>query len=368
VEYIFAYKFESEVLKVKKFVSLLLVVCLALTLCACGAGKSAAPASAAPASSAPASAAPASSAPASTAPESKSVDFPTKPINLIVGFGAGGGSDLAMRAVAKYAEKHLGVDIVVSNVTGGSGTIALQQLVDSAPDGYTIAYCSNTSSNGRNLFEGIKYGFESFTPIVQVAVDPFFIICNKSLGVSTLDEMIQLVQANPKKYTFAMGGTWSTHELARLALEGGLDLSFKRLTFDSGKACATAVAAGDATFASPSYAEASGILQDPSIVILATTGADRFAKLPDVPTVKELTGKDVTAYNWRGLVGPAGIDPEVLAILSEAFEKACTDPDYIQEVLDMGITAQFLNNKDFTAFFKENHDQIGELIKTAVID
>ncbi len=288
--------------------------------------------------------------------------YPTKPIKVIVPWGAGGGADISVRLLAKYAEEELGQKLVVSNVTGGSGTIGYTAIADAKNDGYTIGYLSSPDSNGDLLFEGISYTVDSFTPIIQYAADPHIIVASKNSGITSMDDLLKMAAENPEKITFGLGGAWTSHDFLRASLEDAADVKFKRMVFQGGAAAVNAVAGGNCMVAVPFVSEAIAQIEAGNVVPLAITSAERSSAVDSIPTVKE-EGFDFTHTMWRGLVGPADMPLEDVKILSAAFEKAFNNPEYQKEAAAAGIFTNFMGSTDFSAFYLANHQHYRKLIE-----
>ena len=137
----------------------------------------------------------------STEAASESAWKPTQPVTVICPYGAGGGQDIAARLFAKYAEKYAGVNFVVDNQTGGSGTIGNTAISMADPDGYTLGMFCNVNFYDQFLVEGVTYTEDSFTQLAIFSQDATVIVANKKLGVSTMDELIELAKSKPGEVT-----------------------------------------------------------------------------------------------------------------------------------------------------------------------
>ncbi len=294
--------------------------------------------------------------------QDEEASYPTRPITLIVPWGAGGGADISTRLLAKYAEKELGSPIVVSNVTGGSGTIGYTKLARSKNDGYTIGYFSSPDSNGNLLFEGISYTVDSFTPLIQYAADPHIIVASKDSGITSIDALIQKAKENPGEITFGLGGAWTSHDFLRASLEDSAGITFKRLVFQGGAAAVNAVAGNNCMVAVPFVAEALPQIEAGNVVPIAITSANRFENRSDIPSVQE-SGFNFTHTMWRGLVAPSGVSSDVVASLSDAFEKAFNNTEYQAEAKKAGIFIDLKDNQAFTQFYLDNHETYKKLIE-----
>ncbi len=292
---------------------------------------------------------------------SDGAEFPQKPVEIIVPFGAGGGADISVRLLAKYAEEHLGQKIVVNNVTGGSGVVGVTQLAHAKPDGYKLGYIGSTNTNDKLLFEGVSYDEASFVPVVEYAADPHIIVVSKKSGITSMDELIAKAKANPGSITFGLGGAWTSHDFLRISLEEKAGVQFKRMVFQGGAAAINAVAAGDCDVAVPFVAEALAQIDAGYVIPIAITSPERLTVNESIPTVKE-EGMDFTHSMWRAIVAPAGTPADAVAKLSEAFEKANADPEYQAAALQAGINVEFRNAVEFAPFYAESHEDYKTMI------
>lgn len=292
-------------------------------------------------------------------------DYPNKVVQIIVPFGAGGGADISVRTLAKYAEESLGQKIVIQNVTGGSGTVGLTQLAGSAPDGYTLGYFACTNSNDSLLFDGIQYGVDSFTPVVEYAADPHIIVASKKSGITDVDSLIAAAKAQPGALTLALGGAWTSHDFLRISLEKTAGIQFKRMVYQGGAEAITAVASGDVDLAVPFVSEAIPQIQAGNVVPIAITSSERFDVVPDIPTIKE-QGLDFSHTMWRGLVAPAGTPQEIVDKLADAFETAWNNPDYQAEAKEAGTMTEFKKGDEFKQFYLDNHETYKEMIEAGL--
>lgn len=329
----------------KRLLTMALASVMALSMTACGENSSKAPEGGAPADS--------------------GADFPNKIVQIIVPFGAGGGADISVRTLAKYAEEALGQKIVIQNVTGGSGTVGLTQLSNAAPDGYTLGYFACTNSNDSLLFEGIQYGVDSFEPVVEYSADPHIIVASKKSGITDMESLVTAAKAAPGELSLALGGAWTSHDFLRISLEQKENIKFKRMVYQGGAEAITAVASGDVDLAVPFVSEAIPQIQAGNVVPIAITSAERFDVVPDIPTIKE-QGVDYTHTMWRGLVAPAGTPQEVVDKLAAAFETAWNNPDYQAEAKEAGTMTEFRMGDDFKQFYLDNHETYKAMIEAGV--
>lgn len=260
---------------------------------------------------------------------------PSGPVTVICPYGAGGGQDVAARMLAKYAEKYAGVKFVVDNRTGGSGTIGNTAIATAKPDGMTLGMYHNLSNFDQFVVEGVTYTEESFTQLCCFTSDATVIVANKSLGVTNLAELVEKAKAEPGKITWG-GPEYSSQTYPRMNVENAEGVTFGKMIFDGGAASLTAVAGGNCDVTSVFPSEYAAMADNPDIVVLATTGEERMAALPDVPTMKE-QGIDATFHQIRSFVLPAGASEEIVAFYDEVFTQTLADEEFQKELAEGGF-------------------------------
>lgn len=295
----------------------------------------------------------------------KGSEFPSKTIEIIVPFGAGGGADISVRNLAKFAEKELGQTIVINNITGGSGTVGTTQLAEAKSDGYKLGYFASTNSNDSLLFEGIKYGVDSFKPIVLFSADPHIIVASKKSGITNMDDLKAKAAEAEESVSLGLGGAWTSHDFLRLTLEDELSTKFKRVVYQGGAAAVTAVASGDCDIAVPFVSEAIAQIDAGNIVPIAITSDERFELVSDIPTITE-QGIDYSHTMWRAIVAPADTPDEVIETLANAFKAAYENPEYQELALESGVFSQFMIGEELNNFYLENHESYKEMIESNI--
>lgn len=281
--------------------------------------------------------------------------YSKKTVELIVPWGAGGGADTATRLISSYVEKELDCTIVINNITGGGGSIGLNKLVSSSPDGLTYAYCANTDSNGNIMLEGVTYGIDDFAPVCKFAADPHIIVASNASGIKSMDDLIAKGDGNT---LWGIGGAWTHWDFLKLEFEDATDTKYKRLVYDGGGAVITDVMSGDCTVATPFVSEALSAIEAGEAVGIAITGKERNKVCPDIPTVSELGIEGFDSTMWRGIVAPKGTDEALLQEFAKAFEAVCNNEEFLEAALKAGITIDFTGYEDFKEFFKKNHDAV----------
>ncbi len=289
---------------------------------------------------------------------------PEKPVTVICPYGAGGGQDVAARLFAQYAEKYAGVKFVVENKTGGSGTIGNTAIMAAKPDGYTLGMFHNLSLYDQYLVDGVTYTEDSFIQLAIFCADSTVVVANKNLGVSSIDELVALAKEKPGEITWG-GPEFSSQTYPRMNVENAAGVSFGKMIFDGGAKALAAVAGGNCGVTSVFPSEYFAMADNPDIVAIATTGAERMEAVGDIPTMKE-QGVDATFYQWRSYVLPAGAPEEVVAFYDDVFAQVNADQDFQKELAEGGFNLlEIAGHEAATEYMLEDFEANKDAIMSA---
>lgn len=254
-------------------------------------------------------------------------EFPEKPIEVIVGFNAGGGTDVMARTAAPFIEKYLGegASLVVKNVPGASGQIGVTEVAHAAPDGYTIGTYNLPGMMARTLDRVAEYDADSFTYLANVVNDPNVIVTAKNTGFDTLDKLLDAAKAEPGAITVAMSSLGGDDHLMLTKLQGLTSTEFTIVPFKGSAPARTALMGGHVAMGILNVSEVAEF-QD-QINVLAVAQPERSTFAPDVATFVE-QGIELENGAYRGFVAPAGLPADVEAKLLEAFGKLATDAEF----------------------------------------
>jgi tripartite-type tricarboxylate transporter receptor subunit TctC len=253
-------------------------------------------------------------------------DYPSKPIELVVPFGAGGGTDVLARVTAEAAKKHSSQPIAVVNRPGASGGIGLTEVVNARPDGYKIAMITVEMAIIPHM--GIaKFSPESdFTPLVRLNADPVVLTVSAESPWKTIEEMVEAAKKSKDPLKFGNAGTGGVSHLAAVALQQKAGTTFTHVPFQGNAPAVVALLGGhiDAVTASPS--EVFSFVQTGKLRALAVLADQRLGgAFAQVPTMKE-RNIDLSIGTWRGLAAPKGLPADVLARLSAIAIKTANEP------------------------------------------
>lgn len=273
-------------------------------------------------------------------------DYPEKPIEVIVGFSAGGGTDVMARTVAPFLEKYLGEGavVVVKNVPGASGQIALTQVAQSQPDGYTLGTYNLPGAMARTLERETGYDADSFTYLANVVNDPNVVVTSRSTGFETLARLLEAAKADPGAITVGMSSLGGDDHFFLIKLQEATGTEFTIVPFKGSAPARTAVLGGHVSMGIFNVSEVAAFREELEVLCVATAARSDF--LPDVPTCAE-AGVNIVNGSWRGFVAPAGLSPEVEAKLLDAFRRMAGDDEFLAAMKATANPVEMLVGEDF---------------------
>ena len=293
--------------------------------------------------------------------------FPNRPIKMLVGFGAGGGTDIAARIMAQKMSEILGQSIVVENRTGASGMIAAADEAKSRPDGYTLMMGSQTTyAVAPNLYRKATLDpVKDFAGVGLTGASPLVLVVNPSFTAESVKDVIAMARADPGKINFGTGGTGTTpHMTAEMFLhDAGI-----RMTHVAYRGEAPAIndlLAGQIPLMFANLSAVMGNLKAGTLRALAVTSAKRSPSVPDIPTVSEATLPGFEAETWWGIVAPAGTPSAILAKLNAAARQALVDDDTKKRFADLGMTNGGSSPEELDAYIKSEIAKWSKVINDA---
>ena len=330
-------------MKMKRIASLALALTMAFSLTACGEKEEKGSVS-------------------SGSNASSGSEFPKQTITLICPYGAGGGTDVLLRALCDSASKICGQDIIVDNVTGGNGATGVVTMMAAQPDGYTIGSCSGEWVALKEMGlapEG--YDYNNAEKIMHYNFDPACYLVPVDSPYQTLDDLIKDAKANPGKISMGVTAAGGSHHLASLLFQKETGTEFNVIPYSDGSAAAvTALISGQVQVGSVCPAEAAPQIEAGQVRILGVCSEERLKSYPDVPTLKEL-GYNVVYGAWRGLCAPKGTPDDVVAKLEEIFCQAAQTPEFIEFCAQNGNELDLLNRAEFEERFTSQESLIKDV-------
>jgi tripartite-type tricarboxylate transporter receptor subunit TctC len=295
-------------------------------------------------------------------------DYPTRPVTLIVPYAAGGVADVGMRILSDKLSSKLGQPFVVEDRPGAGGVIAAQAGAVAAPDGYTLLMTGNNNAIAVALFKSLP--FNVLTDFASVSTAAFFdllIVTRAGSPLKTVQDIVEAARKNPGKLNIGTINPGSTQNLAADLFINTTGINAAIVPFRASPDMASAVMRGDVDVAFEFYAAINGLLADKKITALASTGLQRTAYLPDVPTVVESGLKNFEVASWNGLSVPAATPPGVIATLNRAMKDVMPTPDVQDRAKQMGMAMRWSTPDDMTARMKADIAKWGAVIEKAGI-
>jgi tripartite-type tricarboxylate transporter receptor subunit TctC len=259
----------------------------------------------------------------------QSLAYPSRPIELYVGFAAGGGTDLTARALAIYLEKELGGSVVVVNKPGASGELALAQAARAQPDGHTLAITNMPGLVTLPIERNTQFKLDDLQLLANLVADPSAFSVLASSSIASLADLVAAAKAKPGHLSFGSTGAGTDDHLALVLFEQAARVSLNHVPFRGAGPLGTAILGQHVDVAGLNVGEA--VPQAPNLRIIAQAGTVRSRFAPDVPTFRE-AGFPIEMGSERGLVAPKGLPPAVASKLEDAVAKVFKNPDFVDRV------------------------------------
>jgi tripartite-type tricarboxylate transporter receptor subunit TctC len=291
--------------------------------------------------------------------------YPTKPINLIVGYAPGGGSDLVVRLLAPYIEKELGSNarIVVSNKPGAGGAISFSELARSAPDGYTIGLINTPNVLTIPIERKSTFTWRSFDLLGNIVEDPDNFSVHSDSPIKSLADLAEAAKASPGTLSVGTTGAGSDDHLAMLLFQKIAAVQMIHAPFKGASEVRTAVQGKQIDVAAVNIGEALQFsTAGTPLRHLGVMSPRRNELAPDVPTFKE-QGYDINMVSLRGLAAPKGLAPEIRTRLVAATEKAIANPEFQKKASQAYAPVRYLPPAKYEAELKETEEQFQKLWK-----
>lgn len=264
--------------------------------------------------------------------------YPSRPITMIVPFGAGGPTDVIARILAQRMGQSLGQTIVVENITGAAGTIATGKAVHAQPDGYTLSIGHYGTHAVNSLVYSLPYDLvRDFAPVAMIATSPYLIVSSTSIPATDLKGLIVWLKAHPDQEVASTNGPGSAGQLLSLRFQGITGLHFRFASYRGGDAASMVdvlAARLPMKFAQP--ADSLPLVRSGKIRAYAVTAKTRLAAAPDVPTSDEAGLPDFHVSVWHGLWVPKGTPQPIIAKLNEAVRTALADAGVRSRLANLG--------------------------------
>ena len=293
--------------------------------------------------------------------------LPSRPVHIYVPYSAGGGVDILARTLGDAVSRTWGQSVVVENRPGAGGVVASQALAASAPDGYTLIVVASGHATNPLLYPKIPYDtFKAFMPISLLASSPNILLVRADSPFRTLGDMIAQARAKPGSLSFGHAGNGTSTHLAGELLKSLARIDIEAISYKGGAPAINDLLGGQIQMSFNNAPEALGQLEAGTLRALAVTTAARSPFLPDVPAIAEtVPGYDTEV--WWGLLGPAGMPPELVRKLSHDFIAALNSAEVTERLAKLGASPIGTSPEAFDARIHADYEKWGPVIKAAGI-
>lgn len=292
--------------------------------------------------------------------------YPSKTVTLLVPYAPGGGHDAMARIVAEKLGPRLGQTVVVENKPGAAGMIGTEQVVRAAPDGYTLLFSSPAEIVvAPSVYKTMRYDpVKDLTPITQVGDTPLVLMAHPSVGVKTLAELIAKAKKEPGKLSFGTAGTGSSQHLAGAWINNLAGIDLQHVPYKGAGPATNDLLGGNVPLGILGMAPVLKHIQAGRIVALAVMTPKRVDWAKDTPTVAETPGMEgFQANHWMGLLGPAGMPPEVVAKLQAEVAAVLAMPEVRERLRGLGIDPVGSSTEDFRRFLAEERERFAKMFR-----
>ena len=265
-------------------------------------------------------------------------NYPSKVIRMVVGYPAGGITDVTARLVADEMEKLLGQRIIVDNRGGASGAIGAAIVAKAPPDGYTLYFViASHTILPATMDKQLQYDtLKDFAAISQISSSPNMFIVKPDSKIGTLADLVEAAKQAPGKITYSTPGYGTTTHITAAMFEQATGTKLMHVPYKSSVGSSEAAINGEVDLGSSSVFTGGQALKQGRVRALAVVGENRFVSLPAVPTFRELGYPDIIGDSWMGLLAPAGTPAPIVAKLHDALSRAVQQPAVKARLLDLG--------------------------------
>jgi tripartite-type tricarboxylate transporter receptor subunit TctC len=295
----------------------------------------------------------------------QAADWPTRPVRLIVGFAAGGPTDILARRMALYLSEKLGQQFIVENKPGATGNIATEYVINAPADGYTFLVTTTANAINMTFFTKLSFNFlRDAAPVAGLASITYLMLINPGIPAKTLPEFIAYAKANPGKINFASGGLGSSNQLAAELFKVMTGTDLVHVPYRGNNAAYTDLISGNiqlifADVASGRQHAASGALRP-----LGVTAPKRLATLPDVPAIAEAV-PGYEANGWYGFAAPKATPPDIIEKLNAAINAGLNEAAVKAQFASLEAEPLVFTPREYGAFLASEAERWGKAVKAA---
>jgi tripartite-type tricarboxylate transporter receptor subunit TctC len=294
--------------------------------------------------------------------------YPNKPVRIVIGYAPGGAAEAGIRPLARLLEPIMGQNLLIENKPGNAGGVAMEFMVKAPADGYTLYYFdSGPLTVAPHL---IKVGYNnitSFTQLGHICGSGSMLVVHPSTPFKSMGDVIAASKADPNKWSYGTSGVGGPHHLSGEYFKSVTGAKLLHIPYKGGGPAMTDLMGGQVPMLFSSLGPAVGAVKSGKIRALAVTSLTRAAAFPDVPTMDELGLKGFDSTAWYGLLGPAGLPPEVVTRWTQALAKVAADKAGMATIDATGCDTNILTPAQTVERIKNDYAKWGRVVKEANI-
>lgn len=291
-------------------------------------------------------------------------NYPSRPIKIIVPFGAGGPTDVFTRAIAEELQKSLHTAVVQENRPGAGTTIGTEVVAKAAPDGYTLLMVSGTQTVNETLYSHKQYHLmKDLVPIAPLIESDLVLVVNPKVPVKSVKELISYAKANPGKLNFGSSGPGSNYHMAAELLKHLTGIDIVHVPYRGSTGMRTDIISGQIQMLFDAVPTMAPMIKGGMVRALGTTGTARSPILPDVPTIAEAGVPGFQATLWVGFMAPAGTPKPIVDLLNREITKIVSRPEMKAAWEKLGATPVTMSQPQFTSFMQVQIDKWAQVIQ-----
>jgi tripartite-type tricarboxylate transporter receptor subunit TctC len=293
--------------------------------------------------------------------------WPTKPIKVLMPFGAGGSMDVLSRLLAPIVSESLGQQVIVENRPGATGTVTMASVASAPADGYTLMFTGSSYATVALLMRNLPFSMDAFTPLSRLTIGPTILAVPSQLGVKTMAEFVAAAKANPGKWSFGSSGVGtSVHfggELFKMA--AGIDMA--HVPYRATPAIIADLLEQRIQMSVLGVTDCRQYLLSGQLRGLALSHTERMPEFPDIPTFAEVGYPNVRASNDFGIAIRADTPAPIKAKLEEAYRTAVRRPEIVKRLIDIGLIVVATTSAEFSRDVADDIKRYSEVIRVANI-
>jgi tripartite-type tricarboxylate transporter receptor subunit TctC len=294
--------------------------------------------------------------------------YPNKPIRVLIGYAPGGSADAGVRPLARALEPLLGQPLIIENRPGNAGGVAMEFMVRAPADGYTLYYFDSGPLTVAPHLAKVGYNnLTSFTHLGHVCGSGSLLVVHPSTPFKSVADVVAISKREPSKWSYGTSGVGGPHHLSGEYFKSVTGADLLHVPYKGGGPAMTELMGGQIPIMFSSLGPAVGAVKGGKIRALAVTSLQRSAAFPDVPTMDELGLKGFDSTAWYGLLGPAGLPPEVVTRLTQALAKAGADKELLAQINATGCDTEILTPAQTVERIRVDYAKWGAVVKEANI-